>query len=240
MSKLIKLSNTSWEQPFRDRKKEVHLWTSQREIAEYCELKDGTKRLLQITFEPRFGIDLVDYFQVTSGREISFPKELQEIIRPIVLNNPTSSFVVRVLDVEDNDEASSYLNELNTDGMATIRTRVGQQKFRNALIQYWEGCALSGTQLPEILKASHIKPWRESDHAERLDPFNGILLSPTYDALFDRGYISFEDCGRIMLSDSAKQHSPDLGLSEGMKLRKLDDRHKKYLRVHRDFFDPNR
>ncbi|ABC32296.1 predicted restriction endonuclease [Hahella chejuensis KCTC 2396] len=239
MAKLVKLSNTSWEQPFRDRKKEVHLWTSQSEVAEYCKLKDGTKRLLQITFEPRFGIDLIDYFQITSGREVRFPQELQDIIRPIVLNNPNSYFVVRVLNVEEN-EGSPPLNELNTDGSATIKTRVGQQRFRSALMEYWGGCALSGLQLPEILKASHIKPWRESDHTERLDPFNGILLSPTYDALFDRGYISFDDSGRIILSESAKRLSADLGLSKSMKLRKLDDRHRKYLRVHRSFFDPNR
>jgi hypothetical protein len=239
MAKLTKLSNTSWEQPFRDRKKEVHLWTSHSEVAESCNLRDGTKRLLQISFEPRFGIDLVDRFQITSGREISFPRELQEIVRPVVLNNPASSFVVCVLDVEG-DEDAPLLNELNTNGSATIKTRVGQQKFRNALMDYWGGCALSGVQLPDILRASHIKPWRESDHAERLDPFNGILLSATYDALFDRGYISFEDNGRIMLSDSAKRLSADLGLSEGMALKKLDDRHRKYLRVHRDVFDANR
>lgn len=239
MAKLVKLSNISWEQPFRDRKKEVHLWPSQGEVAKHCNLRDGTKRLLQIKFEPRFGIDLVDRFQITSGREISFPRELQEIVRPVVFNNPGSSFVVRVLDVEG-DEGSQLLDELNTDGSATIKTRVGQQKFRKALMDYWGGCALSGVQLPGILRASHIKPWRESDHLERLDPFNGILLSATYDALFDQGYISFDDDGRIMLSDSAKRFSGDLGLAEGMALRKLDDRHKKYLRVHRDLFDANR
>src|SRR5690606_10879975 len=107
-----------------------------------------------------------DHFQITSGREISFPRELQELIRPIVFNNPSSYFVVRVLDIDAEEDASA-LDEPNTDGTATIRTRIGQQRFRNALVEYWEGCALSGVQFPEILKASHIKPWKDATHAER-------------------------------------------------------------------------
>jgi putative restriction endonuclease len=239
MAKLIKLSNTSWEQPFRDRKKEIHLWTSPSDVADHCNFEDGTKRLLRITFEPRFEIDIVDRFQITSGREIRFPRELQELVRPIVMENPSSYFVVRVLDVDDEEDVSS-LDEQNTDGTATIKTRIGQQKFRNDLIQYWGGCALSGVQLTEILKASHIKPWKDATHAERLDPFNGILLSPTYDALFDRGYLSFDDNGRVLLSASANRLASELGLSEQMTLRKIDDQHKKYLSAHRELFDPNR
>lgn len=181
----------------------------------------------------------MDHFQITSGREISFPRELQELVRPIVLENPSSYFVIRVIDVEDEYEALT-LDELNTDGTATIKTRIGQQRFRNELIKYWGGCALSGVNLTEILKASHIKPWKDSSHTERLDPFNGILLSPTYDTLFDRGYISFDDNGRVLLSESAKRLSSELGLSESMALRKIDGQHIKYLRLHREFFDPSR
>lgn len=239
MAKLLKISNTSWEQPFRDRRKELHLWNSHVDVSDHCKFTDGTKRLLRITFEPRFEIDIVDHFQITSGREISFPRELQELIRPIVFNNPSSYFVVRVLDIDAEEDASA-LDEPNTDGTATIRTRIGQQRFRNALVEYWEGCALSGVQFPEILKASHIKPWKDATHAERLDPFNGVLLSPTYDALFDRGYISFGDDGRVLLSDSAKRFASELGLSDGMRLRKIDERHKKYLHIHREFFDSSR
>src|SRR5690554_1341603 len=141
MAKLLKISNTSWEQPFRDRRKELHLWNSHVDVSDHCKFTDGTKRLLRITFEPRFEIDIVDHFQITSGREISFPRELQELIRPIVFNNPSSYFVVRVLDIDAEEDASA-LDEPNTDGTATIRTRIGQQRFRNALVEYWEGCAL--------------------------------------------------------------------------------------------------
>lgn len=215
------------------------MWNSHGDVADHCEFRDGTKRLLRIMFETRFAIDIVDYFQITSGREISFPRELQEIIRPIVFNNPSSYFVVRVLDIYDEKEDSA-IDEPNTDGTATIRTRIGQQRFRNELVKYWEGCALSGLRFPEILKASHIKPWKYATHAERLDTFNGILLSPTYDALFDRGYISFGDDGRVLLSDSAKRLASELSFSDGMRLRKIDERHRKYLRFHRELFGSRR
>lgn len=239
MAKLLKISNTSWEQPFRDRKKELHLWNSHNDVADHCNLKDGTKRLLRIKFESRFQIDVIDQFQITSGREISFPRELRELIRPIVFENPSSYFVVRVLDMDD-EEDTADIDEFNTDGTSTIKTRIGQQKFRDALIDYWKGCALSGIQLREILKASHIKPWKDATHEERLDPYNGILLSPTYDALFDRGFISFDDDGNILLSKLAKKLAPELHLSKEMKLRKLDERHKKYLRIHRELLDSDR
>ncbi|HEV7332376.1 MAG TPA: hypothetical protein VGN63_15165 [Flavisolibacter sp.] len=88
MAKLIQLSNISWQQPFKDRRKELLLWGSHVKVAEFCNLKDGTKRRLNIRFEPKFNIDITDYFQITSGNEISFPKALQEKIRDIVIKNP--------------------------------------------------------------------------------------------------------------------------------------------------------
>jgi 5-methylcytosine-specific restriction protein A len=55
-----------------------------------------------------------------------------------------------------------------------------------------------------LLKASHIKPWRDSDNAERLDIYNGLLLIPNLDSAFDKGYISFDDGGKIIISDMIK------------------------------------
>ncbi|MBT7616051.1 MAG: HNH endonuclease [Calditrichaeota bacterium] len=61
-------------------------------------------------------------------------------------------------------------------------------------------CAVVGAKLPEILIASHIVPWKQSNEDERLDVENGILLSPNYDALFDKHLISFDDDGHIIIS----------------------------------------
>ena len=60
---------------------------------------------------------------------------------------------------------------------------------------------------PEHLIASHIKPWRESDNRERLFEGNGLLLTPTVDHLFDRGFISFENDGELLISPVAHEES---------------------------------
>ncbi len=90
-----------------------------------------------------------------------------------------------------------------TERKGLITTRVGQGVYRKSIVNRWEGqCAVTGFNDLRILIASHIHPWKESDNQQRLDIHNGILLSPTYDALFDKNLISFEHNGKIVLSDS--------------------------------------
>ncbi|MTD67690.1 HNH endonuclease [Flavobacterium sp. LC2016-13] len=101
MARLIRLSNTSWKQPFKDRKKELHLWNTQTEVAFYCSLKNETKRLLNIKFEDRFNINITQEFQITSLTQIYFPKDLQDKIQDIIFNNPESYFTVTVLDTSE-------------------------------------------------------------------------------------------------------------------------------------------
>jgi len=81
-----------------------------------------------------------------------------------------------------------------TDRQTLALARVGQGKFRSDVMRLWgkgEVCALTGIDLPEMLIASHIKPWRDSDDRERLDPANGLLLAAHVDKLFDRYLLSF-------------------------------------------------
>ncbi|MBX9348489.1 HNH endonuclease [Aquitalea sp. ASV11] len=117
-----------------------------------------------------------------------------------------------------------------------VRQRVGQQKFREAMLDYWGGaCAVTGLALPEVLRASHAKPWSECDSdAERLDVFNGFLLVANLDALFDRFLISFDNNRRILVS-SRIGHTDlaCLGLASDMTLRWLTDAHMTYLTWHR-------
>lgn len=240
MAKLVQLSNTSWEQPFRDRKKEHVLWGSHPAVREHCDLVDGTRRLLQISFDPRFDLDVVDYFHITSGREIQFPKVLVEMIRPIVLENPESSFIVTVLDAEkykEGQESKQDTAALVTARATTVMARVGQQRFRKQLMAFWgDACALSGVNDPRLLVASHIVPWSRSDADAKLDPFNGLLLAPHYDRLFDQGLISFSNQGSILLSRAAEKLPPEFGLSSTMTLRKVDPKHLPYLATHRQTF----
>ena len=113
--------------------------------------------------------------------------------------------------------------------------RIGQGDFRNALVIAWDGtCPLAGVDHLSLLRASHIKPWRSSTNAERLDAFNGLLLAAHVDALFDRGLISFEDDGTLLISSTISQNNLDrLGIVRGAMISGLDARHGTYLAHHR-------
>lgn len=120
---------------------------------------------------------------------------------------------------------------LNTEKEDLVKCRIGQGVFREGLIAYWKGCSVTGFQKIEILIASHIKPWSLSTDDERLDVYNGLLLLPNLDKLFDKGYISFDDNGKIVISNYLENYQI-LGVSENMKIN-IKDEHKKYLAIHR-------
>lgn len=120
-----------------------------------------------------------------------------------------------------------------------VRQRVGQARYRDALLTYWGGsCAVTGIAVTEALRASHAKPWAEcADDAERLDAFNGFLLVANLDALFDRFLISFDDAGHLLTSIRLSPSDlPGLGIHPGMTLRWLASEHRYYLQWHRECF----
>ena len=121
----------------------------------------------------------------------------------------------------------------HTERQSIVKSRLGQGKFRDNLINYWSGCAVSGVTLPAFLRASHIKPWRDCTNSERLDTYNGLLLNTTLDAAFDRGFISFADDGGILISPALKGHIGELSISGHMSLKSIDDFHREYLEWHR-------
>ena len=91
-----------------------------------------------------------------------------------------------------------------TSRLAIIEARVGQGVFREDVLEAWgHRCAVTGMGIHELLRASHIKPWRAANNRERLDPRNGLALSPNYDAAFDRGIVSFADDGRVLFASTA-------------------------------------
>jgi predicted restriction endonuclease len=112
---------------------------------------------------------------------------------------------------------------------------VGQGQFRSErLLSLWRGCAVTGVARPDLVRASHIKPWRMSNNEERLDPSNGLLLLPQYDHLFDAGFISFDDDGRLLDSPVLDGIPPSvLGFERGARLRRITDEHRKFLEFHR-------
>ena len=116
------------------------------------------------------------------------------------------------------------------------KARVGQGRFRKALMDLWGGrCAVTGVGLPAVLMASHIKPWRSSKNVERLDPHNGLLLLPQYDKLFDRGYLTFADSGAVVASQVLpKDWFAALGIREDRRLSRVEPEHWRYFAYHRE------
>jgi hypothetical protein len=123
-----------------------------------------------------------------------------------------------------------------TERKGLVTSRIGQGAYRKRIIHRWEyKCAVTGFDKLDVLIASHIVPWSDSNNNERLDVDNGILLSPTYDALFDRHLISFENSGMIVLSDVIKMDAySKIGVSGKERINNLSQYNKKYLERHRD------
>jgi len=120
-----------------------------------------------------------------------------------------------------------------------VRQRVGQQTFRSAMLDYWGGaCAVTGIALPEVLRASHAKPWADcATDTERLDVDNGFLLAANLDAMFDRFLISFDAEGRLLVSDAiSDQDLERLGVDRHLGLRWLATEHAHYLDYHRAIY----
>jgi putative restriction endonuclease len=125
----------------------------------------------------------------------------------------------------------------STEAERLVVQRVGQGLFREALLDYWQGrCCVTGLAVPGLLRASHIKPWaRCASDEERLDVFNGFLLAPHVDALFDDGWISFDESGEVIVSAALSTEARFLlGVSNAWKVGALKATHHAYLAYHRE------
>ncbi len=95
------------------------------------------------------------------------------------------------------------------DKLAAVKVRVNQDIFRKMVLANYGGkCCVTGLAVPDVLRASHISPWAE-DEKNRLNPENGLCLSATYDAAFDRHLISFDEHYRLVVSKAIKDHYTD-------------------------------
>jgi putative restriction endonuclease len=108
----------------------------------------------------------------------------------------------RIVRAVDEDSALS-----DTERSAVIQARRGQGLFRQRVAAIETRCRVTGVDKAEHLRASHSKPWRDSSNDERLDGENGLLLTPSIDHLFDRGFIGFESNGDLVVSPAADMES---------------------------------
>ncbi len=198
---------------------------------------DERFKMLNIDFKTSYNCSWENYIKFISIiLEIKF--YLEEYygfsIRPI----DAHSFVWMLSSIKEEHFVSFDSNKDAEKNRETkVLARIGQGKYRDDLKQLWHSsCSVTGCKMDDILVASHIKPWRDcTENNEWLNPFNGLLLIPNLDSLFDKGYISFTDDGIILISNKVGiGEYENLGISQSMKLRFVLEEHKVFLRYHRE------
>ncbi|MBD2445818.1 HNH endonuclease [Nostoc sp. FACHB-152] len=221
-------------------------------IAYLLFLKDRT-RYMPIApkyFDQAFyllGVDFSTYYKCSWENYLTFNRILSEL--KVLLADKLEG-EVSLLDahsfawiisrtIDDNGlskNTSEYL-ELSVNQRETVvKARIGQGKFRDELVNYWRVCAVTGCQELSLLRASHIKPWAMCDVKESIDPFNGLLLSPSFDAAFDEGFITFDNAGIMVISAFLRESDAKvLGISPLLSLSQIDPQHQRYLNYHREY-----
>lgn len=199
------------------------------------------------------GSEYAGYYHFDSNTvtvfENSIDKEAMKLVCPNFVSFNQSKQVVplecldKILDVIDNDHqkpnndkevVENVLNILEgKEREAVVKVRVNQGTFRQRLIERYGKCCLCGVSNQDLLIASHIKPWNVSSPSEKTDVNNGFLMCPNHDALFDHGFISFNNSGKIIVSDKLSQSDRIFtNISESMQI-KLTEKNKEYLEYHR-------
>lgn len=164
-----------------------------------------------------------------------------EVIEAVRVIKSYYDFVMTYNDENCIDRAESIDEEIDdlhlngADREAIVNLRVNQNVFRDRLLsKFKHHCILCNVDQTELLVASHIKPWSKSLPKEKLDVDNGLLMCPNHDRLFDRGFISFDDHGKILISSILTAESRQaLGITGDIKIN-LSEKNKAYLKYHRD------
>lgn len=140
--------------------------------------------------------------------------------------------------IEETQKIEKEVEPLNIDEeskKAIVNVRVNQGKFRDLLLKrYKNKCCLCAVKNQKFLIASHIKPWAKSESKEKADVNNGFLMCPNHDSLFDKGYITFDDDGKIIISGKLSENDRVfLNVNSKMHIEQLTKSNKKYLKFHR-------
>lgn len=194
----------------------------------------------------------IDVKSIYDIKDISELKKIQIIYNGIsnlaAKNSRGNNMYSRALDLyveyvsyisEDNQDTTSkdIIEIINSDDQEKVKerlilARIGQGQFRKELIDIWNGCSISNYADVSLLIASHIKPWSKCENHEKTDPNNGLLLLPNYDKLFDKGYISFDENGMVIISK--RLNKPEIfGIRNNMNIKLTED-NKRYMKYHRE------
>lgn len=166
--------------------------------------------------------------QLIQGNQMS-DQEAVELTAPDI--NRWEEYILEAIKQDDN------VNE--TEREALVLARRGQGKFKKNVRKIESRCRVTGVDKIDHLIASHCKPWRDCEsHEERLSGENGLLLTPSIDHLFDRGFISFEGNGRLLISEVAHKESlrrMGVPVDEIKNVGDFSEGQKQYLDYHREY-----
>jgi hypothetical protein len=198
----------------------------------------------------------VHFFEVMRSRQYTYRGEVELAADPYIDRQPDVEdqmrnvwifpLIVRtnleekidsslIKEVEQFEEALAQDETItDTEKERMVKTRIGQSKFKQKLINRECKCAICGVSDVQLLIGSHIKPWSNSTNEERLDAHNGLLLCPNHDALFDKGYISFDQNGILHISSQIRQTTQTfMNINPTMRI-KASSKMKDYLQWHID------
>ena len=234
------------EQPYLNKEQLPSLWTERK--AKIQQLPDKIEFVV------------VEQTQIAGPRiYVKSSNETYKLIRELSLPNITYISVVKLLD--SNSRITYYFRlfadyfgyiehpytlekeqeeidniENTEEKKALTRARVGQGKYREELLKLCPFCPITLVSDDRLLIASHIKPWVKSNEFEKRDPLNGFMLAPTFDLLFDRGFLSFTDDKKSILSPFLSNMTySKLGISDGKTFKHISvEGRESYLEYHRN------
>lgn len=186
-----------------------------------------------IAFNPPIELSELTAIDKGFGKGTRSVRILDIRFRNEILNLLTAS-QMQSLPEQENQQSFALTK---TEFEQVVKSRIGQTQFRSELLHRDKSCKICGLNISELLYASHIKPWKDCDNEERLDPNNGFLLCSIHNDLFDKRLISFKDNGRIIISNTITQSDySSLGIDSETKIEVLS-KQRKYLIWHRQMFD---
>jgi len=229
--------------------------------------KENMPNLWQIRYNNIKDLDEVIYFDLIEQTQIEGPRiyvksdsKYYKLIRELSLPNITYVSLIKLKrnneyfyylrlfvdyfnDVQHPNEIEKEVEEIENKNISSeekkqlIRAREGQGKYRKALLDECPFCPITLVSDDRLLIASHIKPWVKSEEHEKIDPKNGFMFTPTFDFLFDRGFISFTNDKKMLISPwLSKMTCSKLNISPDKKYAMLPiEGRENYLEYHRSF-----
>lgn len=141
-------------------------------------------------------------------------------------NNEISNELIKEIENQKSKE---------TEKKALVKIRLGHSKLRDVVIKRKCKCEICGLSYNKLLIISHIKPWAQSDSCEKLDYENILLLCSMHDALFDKGLISFDNNGKILISKELNKKEQQLvNINTHSFINVTSEKQKEYLKYHRE------